>query len=175
MAAFTIDMSSPLRASAFTSDLGGPGGGTHGPGEWYNHFGMDLGAPAGSEVRAAFDGHITRLNPHIPSTDTSGSYGAEVFVRAHNDRMGGFYTHITNVPSALAIGSTVSRGDRLGDVMAFPGVPTHVHWALVEIIGGLPGGTYKGVNLHGSFVAATRSDSTLAVTFHQNGSAPAAI
>jgi len=175
VAAFTIDIASPLQASAFTGDLRGPGIGTHAEGDWYNRFGMDLGANPGTEVRAAFDGHITRYNHHNPSTDTAEKYGAQIFVRAHNNRMGGAYMHLTAVPSKLAEGVFVSRGERLGEVMAFGQTSSHLHWALVEIIGGLPGGTYKGVDLHKHLVAATRSDSTLTVQFHQNGAAPTVI
>src|SRR5262245_58327552 len=67
---FQIEMSSPF-TSGWKGGLGGPNsGGTHGPGAWYNQFGMDLGVATGSEVRAAFTGHVTKFSAHIPSNDT---------------------------------------------------------------------------------------------------------
>src|SRR5208282_140042 len=110
MAGFTIDMSSPIPASAFTIGRGGPNSNGHKPPEWYIQFGMDLGAPAGTEVRAAFDAYITRYNPHTPSSDSGKVYGAQLFMRHPNDMMGGFYTHITEVPEGISVGSRISRG-----------------------------------------------------------------
>ena len=136
MAAFTINISSPIAAADFTIGRGGPNSGGHQPPHWYIQYGMDLGADAGTEVHAAFDAHITRFTPHTPSSDTGKVYGAQLFMRSPNDMMGGFYTHITDVPSGLSVGSQVSRGDLLGKVYSFAGIPPHLHLALVEIIGG---------------------------------------
>ena len=93
-------------------------------------------------------------------------------MRAPNDMMGGFYTHITNVPDDLAVGSSVSRGDLLGTVFSFGGIPAHLHLALVEIIGGLPGGQYQGVDLYQLFLDSVNSNTVSVVTFNQDGSPP---
>ncbi len=171
MPAFTINMSSPL-PSGFTSGLGGPNTGGHLPPNWYIQYGMDLGASVGTEVRAAFDAHITKFNPHIPSRDTSKVYGAQLFMRSPNDMMGGFYTHITGVPDELGVDSPVTRGDLLGKVYSFGGTPAHLHLALVEIIGGGPGGQYTGVNLYQQFLDTANKNTVFSVTFNQDGSLP---
>jgi murein DD-endopeptidase MepM/ murein hydrolase activator NlpD len=172
MPAFSIDMSSPF-PSGFLRSLGGPNVGGHSPkAEWYIRFGMDFAASVGREVRAAFDGHVTKFSPHTPSTDTSKVYGAQIFIRSENDMMGGFYTHIAFVPAAIKLGASVTRGDLLGKVFVVPGGAAHLHWALVEIIGGAPGGRYVGVDLHGDFVGISNTTSVLSVTFNQDGTAP---
>ncbi len=170
MAAFSIDMSSPF-PSGFTKELGGPNSGGHKGPDWFIQFGMDLGAPAGTEVHAAFDAHITRLNPHDRSKDTSKVFGAQLFMRSLNDKMGAFYTHITDVPTGLAE-HNVSKGDPLGKVFEFPGTPPHLHLALVEIIGGAPSGRYMGVDLFSLFVSMANTNLARSVTFKQDGSPP---
>ncbi|MET9730326.1 peptidoglycan-binding protein [Streptomyces sp. NPDC006458] len=173
MSAFTIDMSGPFQPGFGATDLGGPNVGGHQPPNWYEQFGMDFGAPEGTPVRAAFDAHITRHNPHDPATDTPKVYGAQLFMRARNNMMGGYYTHITGVPAGLTLGATVSRGDPLGTVCRSGGTTTHLHWALVEIIGGAPDGQYRGVDLNQFFLGITGTDAVTSVTFFQDGSPPA--
>lgn len=170
MAAFTIDMSSPF-PSGFTHHHGGPRSGGHRGPHWYVEFGMDLGASAGTEVRAAFDAHITTYHPHVPANDTSTVYGAQLFMRSPNDKMGGFYTHITDVPSAIRSGATIHRGDLLGKVLP-RGRSPHLHLALVEIIGVAPRGRYVGVNLFSHFLSIANTSRVSHVTFHQDGTAP---
>jgi hypothetical protein len=80
--------------------------------------------------------------------------------------MGGFYTHITGGPP-FAIGQRINRGDRLGVT-----VGSHLHLALVEIIGGAPSGTYKGVDLYKEFLALRDQANAMLVTFNQNHSSP---
>jgi murein DD-endopeptidase MepM/ murein hydrolase activator NlpD len=170
MAAFTMDMSSPLPAG-FTKHHGGPGHGGHDKAaKWYIAFGMDLGAPAGTNVFAAFDGKVTVFNPDRATPPGSKQFGAEIFVRSSNDMMGGFYTHIDDVPATVKKGATISRGDRLGRIKAFN--PDHLHFALVEIIGGAPGGRYAGVSLLPTFVAISNTPGVIQVTFNQNGTPP---
>ncbi|MGW0844573.1 peptidoglycan-binding protein [Streptomyces sp. NPDC002787] len=171
MNAFDVDMSSPF-PSGFTGGLGGPHEGGHQPPDWYIQYGMDLGADVGTEVRAAFDAHITKLHPHIPSQDNGKVYGAQLFMRAPGDRMGAFYTHLSHVPPQLTRGSAVARGDRLGLVLSFGGIQPHLHLALVEIIGGLPGGRYQGVDLYQFFLDTANTNVTTTVTFSQDGSPP---
>jgi len=174
MDSFTIDMSAPVDPSGFTKGLGGPNVGGHVPPNWYIQFGMDIGAVEGTTVYAAFDGHVTKFQPHDPNTDSEKVYGAQIFMRAPNDGMGGFYTHLTDTPDGFGPGSQVTRGDYLGRVFTHPGMTSHLHLALVEIVGGLPGGQYQGVDLYDSFLGLESSESgtVLAVTFAQDGSAP---
>lgn len=171
MSAFTIDMSNPF-PSGFTAGLGGPGTGGHQSPHWYIQYGMDLGAPAGTQVHAAFDAHITKFSPHDPATDSGKVYGAQLFMRSPNDEMGGFYTHLTDVPDGLGVGTQVSRGDVLGQVYEFAGIDSHLHLALVEIIGGAPSGTYQGVDLYRMFLDTANSGTVTPVTFNQDGSPP---
>jgi hypothetical protein len=72
-------------------------------------------------------------------------------MRSPNDGMGTFFTHMADTPEDLAVGSTVARGDLLGTVLSFDGIPPHLHLALVEIVGGAPGGQYTGVVLYSFF------------------------
>ncbi len=171
MSAFDVSMSSPFPAG-FTGGLGGPHEGGHQPPHWYIEFGMDLGAGVGTPVLAAFDAHITRMTSHHPPADSGSVYGAQLFMRAPNNMMGGFYTHITNVPPGLTIGSVVCRGDFLGEVFAFAGIPPHLHLALVEIVGGLPGGQYHGVDLYRHFLDSANTSDVATVTFAQDGTPP---
>ncbi|MEV0174622.1 peptidoglycan-binding protein [Streptomyces sp. NPDC050803] len=172
MAAFTIDIAGPFQPGSGATDLGGPNTGGHQPPNWYEQYGMDFGAPEGTPVRAAFDAHITRHNPHVPAEDTPKVYGAQLFMRAHNDMMGGYYTHIRDVPAGLTVGASVSRGDPLGTVCRSGGTATHLHWALVEIIGGAPNGRYQGVDLHQFLLGVTGTDTVTPVTFMQDGTPP---
>ena len=175
MSAFDVVISTPVDPSGFAGGLGGPGSGGHISPNWYIQYGMDIGGAAGTAVYAAFDGHVTVFHPHDPATDTSKIYGAQIFMRAPNDKMGGFYTHLTDVPADIATGSTVSRGDYLGTIYEFPGTGAHLHLAVVEIIGGLPGGTYMGVDdLYDLFLTLEEpgGDGAAVVTFNQDGSQP---
>lgn len=171
---FSVDVSAPVDTFGHTSGLGGPGQGGHVGANWYIRYGMDLGAAEGTPVYAAFDGHITKYQPHNPAQDSGRVYGAQIFMRSPNDMMGGFYTHITDVPSGIGVGSTVYRGDLLGRVHRFAGITPHLHLALVEIIGGAPGGQYVGVDLYQFFLGLQTSEpgTVVPVTFWQDGSAP---
>jgi hypothetical protein len=101
-------------------------------------------------------------------------YGAEIFMRSGNDMMGAFYTHLTGVPGSVFVGARVSRGDFLGTVYQRTGVSPHLHMALVEIIGGAPGGQYQGVDLYQFFLSLETSDpeTVVPVRFWQDGSPP---
>jgi murein DD-endopeptidase MepM/ murein hydrolase activator NlpD len=173
MSATAIDISNPF-PSGFSKGLGGPHQGGHQAPNWYIEYGMDLGADEATTVYAAFDAHITRMTPHDPAADDGKVYGAQLFMRSPDDLMGGFYTHITNVPDGLAIGSVVTRGDVLGEVLRFADIPPHLHLALVEIIGGAPAppDKYHGVDLYQFFLDTANTDAVTTVTFPQDGSAP---
>src|SRR5262245_46951721 len=67
---FKIVMSSPFR-SGWTGRTYGPKEGTHKSGDWFIQYGMDLGVAEGTDVLAAFAGHVTKFLPHTPSSDTS--------------------------------------------------------------------------------------------------------
>lgn len=173
---FDIDISAPVDPGGFTQGLGGPNQGGHVGPNWYIQFGMDIGAAEGTQVFAAFDAHVTRFQPHDPETDSGKVYGAQIFMRSPNDGMGAFFTHMTDTPEGLAVGSTVARGDLLGTVLSFDGIPPHLHLALVEIVGGAPGGQYTGVDLYPFFLdlEATEAGTVATVSFAQDGSAPSA-
>jgi Peptidase family M23 len=173
--AFVVEMQGPVDPPGFTTGLGGPNqGGHYGKPDWYERYGMDLGASTGTPVYAAFDGHVTRFKPHIPAQDHGGIYGAEIFMRHPNDKMGGFYTHITDVPASFQVGTHVARGDFLGNVVAFGGIPPHLHLALVEIIGSLPGAQYVGVNLYDLFLELETiyAEYYVPIEFMQDGTPP---
>lgn len=174
MEPFDVEISAPVDPGGFGQGLGGPGQGGHVGPDWYIEFGMDIGAAEGTEVYAAFDAHVTRFQPHDPAADSGKVYGAQIFMRSPNDGMGAFFTHLTGTPDGFAVGSTVSRGDLLGNVLAFDGISPHLHLALVEIVGGAPGGQYTGVDLYPFFldleVAEPGTVST--VSFPQDGSPP---
>ncbi|MGW0786539.1 peptidoglycan-binding protein [Streptomyces sp. NPDC002913] len=175
MPAFDIEVSSPVSAG-FTGGLGGPHIGTHSPpAKWYIEYGMDLGATENSQVRAAFDAHVTVFHPHEPATDTPKIYGAQLFMRSPNDMMGGFYTHLRDVPPGIGVNTTVSRGDVLGSVLGFGGTTPHLHMAMAEILGGAPAPDeqYRGVdNMYDFFVGTAASDAATSVQFLQDGSPP---
>ncbi len=174
MEPFDINISAPVDPPGFTDGLGGPDQGGHVGMNWYIRYGMDIGAIVETPVFAAFDAHITKFQPHDPESDSGKVYGAQIFMRSPNDGMGAFYTHITNTPDGLAVGSTVTGGDQLGSVLSFGGIPPHLHLALVEIIGGAPDGRYQGVDLYQFFLDLEQAESGTAVpvSFWQDGSTP---
>jgi hypothetical protein len=171
--AFDVEMQFSVDPAGFTRGYGGPNQGGHQGPKWYIQYGMDLGGSAGTGVYAAFDGKVTVYNPHNPAADQGGVYGAQIFMRSPNDKMGGFYTHITNVPDSIRPGAQVTRGDFLGNILSFGGIPPHLHLALVEIIGG-GGGTYVGVDLYHLFLEleTTYSKYYVPVRFMQDGTPP---
>jgi murein DD-endopeptidase MepM/ murein hydrolase activator NlpD len=77
MDAFDIEISAPVDPSGFRGGLGGPGTGDDVPPKWYVQYGMDIGADEGTEVYAAFDGHVTKFQAHDPAADTARVYGAQ--------------------------------------------------------------------------------------------------
>lgn len=172
MSPLTIKMSSPLR-SGFIGNSGGPGMGGHKGDKWYIAFGMDLNAPAGTEVFSAFDGVVTVHNAHLPAADTTKEYGAQIFVRNTTGQMGGFYTHVSAVSKSIMKGAEISRGDFIGKILK--GAPDHLHFALVEIVGGVNGrdqSNYKGVDLFKLFIELSNTIVSREITFNQNGSPP---
>lgn len=166
MPSFDLDMSNPFPAG-YTQTYGGPNQGGHVPPEWYIQYGMDLGAIGGTEIHAAFDGHVTKLDTANVNLSTGKVYGAQLFMRSNNDGMGAFYTHFNDLPVGLGQGFQISRGDVLGRVVDAPGSP-HLHLALVEITNG----AYQGVDLYDLFLSTVGTTDTFTVTFHQDGATP---
>lgn len=165
---FDIEISSPFpRDMGGSHFYGGPNSGGHVGPHWYIEFGMDLGAPAETEVHAAFDCHVTKLNTDKIDIIGGPVYGAEIFVRSMNDGMGAFYTHLRDLDAAVATGATMSRGQLLGHVA--PATSAHVHLAIVEI---LSKEDYRGVDLYKDMQAISETDQVLTVTFSQDGSPP---
>lgn len=169
MSAFDMDMNNPF-PTGNTRSYGGPNQGGHVPPNWYIQYGMDLGAVGGTEIVAAFDGHVTKLD--TTNVDLSGGkvYGAQLFMRSDNDGMGAFYTHFKALPDGLQPGSQIARGDALGQVIDVPG-STHLHLALVEIING----EYHGVDLYNQFLSTAGTSDVFTVTFPQDGVTPPSV
>ncbi|WP_027156489.1 M23 family metallopeptidase [Methylobacter luteus] len=169
-AAFDVEMQFSVDPTGFTRGYGGPNQGGHQGPNWYIQYGMDLGAQTGTAVYAAFDGYVTRYTPHNPAQDHGGVYGAQIFMRHSNNMMGGFYTHITNVPGYIGVNSQVARGDFLGTVVSFGGISPHLHLALVEIIGN----QYVGVDLYHLFLELETiyAKYYVPVRFMQDGTPP---
>jgi hypothetical protein len=174
MSAFTLDISSPFPDQQPTR-LGGPGEGDHTGSDWYVAFGNDLGMPAGTPVCAVFDGQITHLDTtHLDAT-SGGVYGAGIFVRATSDVLvpdapggvGCFYTHVDLGPG-IAEGATIARGDVVGNIVESSGIPTHLHFATAERIGGVN----HGVNIYDLLLSDTFASEAATLAFSQDGSPP---
>lgn len=169
MAAFNFNIGSPLRGS-FTGGAGGPGVGGHQSPDWFIQYGNDLNAEPMTKIVAAFSGYVRKFEPHVLSKDTKKVYGAQLFMRSNNHKIGVFYTHFTRSPG-FNVNQRINRGDLLGFSMR-----DHLHIALVEIIGGRPGdmppSSYTGVNLYQKFLDLRDSDSVMSVKFSQNRKQP---
>jgi murein DD-endopeptidase MepM/ murein hydrolase activator NlpD len=75
----------------------------------------------------------------------------------------------------VAMGALVRRGDRLGTIYTNGQTGPHLHWALVEIIGRIPGARYVGANLHQHFLRLSGSATKTVIRFAQNGTPPAPV
>lgn len=80
--------------------------------------GIDIGAPAGSEVRAAAAGTVAAV--------TTNTDGIEIVVIRHADNLLTVYTHVTNL--TIAKDQSVSQGQVIGRVRA--GDPSFVHFEI---------------------------------------------
>ena len=77
MAAFDVEIECSVDPDGFTTGLQGPNTvGHHGP-NWYIQYGMDLGASTGTDVYAAFDGHVTVFQADDPQVLAGPVYGAK--------------------------------------------------------------------------------------------------
>ncbi len=172
MPPFSFDMISPF-PSGCTGTNGGPHMGGHkdrDPKNWFNIFGMDFSAPVGTRVYSAFTATVTKHRAHVKANDKEFDYGAQIAARASNKLMGVFYEHVTNVPASIIPGATINQGDFLGEVYIIPksGMPEHLHWALVEFIGGRA----VGVDLFKSLFAMRNTSAAKSFTFFQEESKP---
>lgn len=172
MASFNLNIGSPLRGS-FSGSAGGPGSGGHQPPDWFIQYGNDLNAEPKTKIVAAFSGYVRKFEPHVQSKDTEKVYGAQLFMRSNNDKVGVFYTHFTGGPS-FSVGQRINRGDLLGYL--YKKDSTHLHIALVEIIGGrqgdIPPSSYMGINLHQKLLDLRDSEKVMSVKFTQNRKQP---
>jgi murein DD-endopeptidase MepM/ murein hydrolase activator NlpD len=170
-----IEMSSPLPSGADGHFYGGPNEGGHQGPNWYNQYGMDLGAPDGTNVVVAFDGHVTKVDVTNADKRSGHQYGTGIFVRSDTNQVGAYYTHLKSVPTEITPGRTVHRGDLIGQVID-PGGSPHLHMALVEITGdpqarATGNGRYMGVtSLWKFFQGNINTDTVTSVTFYQDGS-----
>lgn len=78
------------------------------PGQKKFHHGIDIGAPAGTIVRATADGIITRR-------EYTSDYGNLIIIK-HNDGKTSRYGHMLRFQSGIAVGSIVKQGDIIGYV-----------------------------------------------------------
>ena len=169
--AFDVLIECPVDPSGYTGPLGGPNVGGHRPPQWYEQYGMDIGATPGTDVVAAFDGRVTVYHEHAPNPAHPGVYGDQIFARFPNNGMGCYYTHIQDVPDHLKRpGAEFTRGEFLGRVRLQPGIAPHLHHALMEDIGG----QLVGVNLYNLYLdlETVYSKYAIPVRFMQDGSPP---
>ena len=154
-----ITMSSPIPSSGFEGGSGAPNsGGTHVGPYWFNKWGMDLRARAGTEVRAAFDGHVTKFER--PQHDSSYVYGAQFSIRSDGDVVGAYYTHL-EARRKYHFGDRIRMGEVLGTVMR-----DHLHLALVEIVKE----DHHGIDLYNWFLRmGAGTPKQIVVTFYRDG------
>ncbi|GAB2816966.1 hypothetical protein GCM10022221_13550 [Actinocorallia aurea] len=175
MGPFELELSSPFFSGGGVFH-GGPHEGGHQPPNWFVEFGMDLGAPGGTEVRAAFDGKITKVDLSTIDSTTPPFFGAQVFVRAATDELdpdapggvGAFYTHFKDLTEHVVPGGMISRGELMGVVVAAQ--PPHLHLALAE----RRNGDNFGVDLYEFFRTNINVAEPTSVKFFQDGSPPQA-
>ncbi|MGA5760696.1 M23 family metallopeptidase [Nonomuraea bangladeshensis] len=163
---FDIELSNPFTSGADELFYGGPGQGGHMGASWPIAFGMDLGAPEGTEALAAFDGKVTSI--FRPSSPSGGIYGDQITIRQNPNSPGGIGAFYTHLDTSVSVGSFVSRGDVVGRIIGFGGIPKHLHIALAERVNNV----YTGVNLYDHFKATVNTDIILVVRFFQNGNPP---
>ncbi|PRX48066.1 hypothetical protein B0I32_14122 [Nonomuraea fuscirosea] len=73
--------------------------------------------------------------------------------------------------SSVAVGPIVTRGQVIGEIIQFDGIPAHLRHAL----GGRRNNVYPGMNLYDYFVSMAGTAIVLHVRFFQDGSAPQVI
>jgi hypothetical protein len=169
MASFNLKIGSPVRGS-FKGGLGGSDTGGHQSADWFIQYGNDLAVATGTKIVAAFSGYVRKFEQHVSSKDTQKVYGAQLFMRSNNNKLGVFYTHFTRCPG-FNVNQRINRGDLLGYSLR-----DHLHIALVEIIGGRPGdmppNSYVGIDLYKNFLELRDSENVMPVEFTQDRKQP---
>lgn len=96
------------------------------------HMGIDLGAPAGTQVYAFYDGEIYLFAEH----PAPGDYGPTIITKHHIDGLDlyALHGHLSR-DSLIAIkqGQSIKKGDQIGaigDPLENGGWPPHVHFQL---------------------------------------------
>jgi hypothetical protein len=96
-------------------------------GNWQSDSAWDIMAPAGTPVYAIEGGTIKRLGGDLKLKDMK-IYGYNITIQSPNDEF--FYTHLGSRNPSLQIGSTVKKGDFLGEIgtpKEYAKWPQHVH------------------------------------------------
>lgn len=75
------------------------------------HWGVDLRAPVGTDVRSAGAGTVMAVWPD----GAVQGYGATVVIK-HRDGEGTLYAHMDSIDPAMRVGAAVSAGQRVGAV-----------------------------------------------------------
>jgi len=174
MAAIDLDIGNPF-FEGMDGEFGGPGVEGHVGSDWFEAFGNDLGAPAGTMVHAVYDGKITKIDVTSLDSTTGPSYGAGIFVRAANDNLdpdaaggvGCYYTHVT-LAGGITEGAFIARGDDIGEVIEVGGIPPHLHFAIAE----RRGGTNFGINIFNWLLESANTQDVARLTFSQDGQPP---
>jgi len=175
MGSFDLEMSSPFASGADGNFYGGPRQGGHQGPHWYIEFGMDLGAPGGTEVRAVFEGKISVLDTTHINVSTGHVYGAGVFVRADvpgvtsadsPDGVGAFYTHVNNLPDDIVQGAHIERGQVIGQVVDTS--TSHLHMAVAVRLNE----QYRGADLYDFFKDTINTTAVTSVRLFDDGVTP---
>lgn len=85
-----------------------------------NHNGIDISAPAGTEVVASRGGKVIKTNDTCPTTGSYGSkcggeFGNYVYVE-HPDGFVSIYPHMKQGSVAVKVGDTVNPGQKVGEI-----------------------------------------------------------
>ena len=83
------------------------------------HYGIDVSAPAGSPVYAAFAGTVTLVDPNHPV------FGETIYIR-HADDTVTIYGRVTD--SRVKAGDQVAKGEEIAKLAAGEGGQSHLHF-----------------------------------------------
>lgn len=112
------------------------------------HNGIDLGAPFGTSINAAFDGEVV----HVGFTDFDTHTGGVVVI-LHKTANGSYltsYNHMKTSGIKVKVGDTVKSGEKIAEV-ASEGLSTgpHLHFSVREVTGDNPLEDWKLVEPRG--------------------------
>jgi GH24 family phage-related lysozyme (muramidase)/murein DD-endopeptidase MepM/ murein hydrolase activator NlpD len=110
--------------------IGNPGEGTHAASDWASGNAWDVAAQEGTKVYSITNGKVRRVlqgTGKLKKTGVKKIYGDQLSITSTDGKPDVFYTHIeTN----LKVGDKVNKGDVVGTIMKYEGIPTHVHIGL---------------------------------------------